>query len=209
MHQELTGTKERIFDTAIQLIAKSGFEDVSMRDIANGAGINPASIYNHFSSKEEILDSIYRYFSAHRLDNRNSIEHIKSIVDTGTAFEVIKVLADTAFEFEEKMAIRMVLIPKILLMRIFKDPKANHFFLHEWYKEDFKHLSIWLSYAKEIGRLPEEFDIEHFATFFWRQLIMMGLWAFADMNYEVKVLDEEFHLLKLFASMLPLKDPIV
>ena len=206
MHTELQGTKERIFDIAIKHIAKIGFESVSMRDIAEEAELTVASIYNHFSSKEEILDTIYDYFRIHRLDNRNSTERIRKIIETGSALDIVTVLADTAFDFEEKMAIRMILIPKILLMRIFKDPKANKFFIHEWYKEDINHLKKWLGYAVEKGRLAEDFDIENFSIFFWRQLVMMAVWAFADTNYEVKVLEEEKHLLHMFSTLLPIKN---
>ena len=208
MDNELTGTKERIFDTAIMLFAKEGYENVSMRDIANGATINVASIYNHFSSKDEILDTIYQYFRLHRLDNRKSVDRISRTIETGTAYDVVKILSDTAFEFEEKIAIRMVLVPKIVLMRIYRDQKANQFFLHEWFGDDITHLRKWLGYAVEIGRLDEGFDIESFSIFFWRQLVMMGIWAFADPNYEVKILDEEERLLRTFATLLPLKDPI-
>jgi len=206
MDLELSGTKERIFDTAIALIAKNGFESVSMRDIATEAGIKVSSIYNHFTSKEEILDTIYKYFSMHRLDNRNFVDRIKTTIETGSALDIVTVLSDTAFDFDEKMAVRMVLIPKIILMRIFSDSKANQFFLHEWYNVDVNHLKKWLGYAVEIGRLPEDFDIENFSTFFWRQLIMMAIWAFADQNYEVRILDEEKHLLRMFAGLLPLRD---
>jgi len=207
MNIELHGTKERIFDIAIGLIAKNGFENVGMREIAGAAGLNVASIYNHFASKEELLDTIYQYFREHRLDNRKSVDRIKKIIETGSALDVVTILSDTAFEFEEKMAVRMVLIPKIILMRIFSDKKANQFFLHEWYEIDINHVKKWLGYAVEIGRLAEDFDIENFAVFFWKQLIMMGVWAFADPNYEVKILDEEKHLLDMFARLLPLKEP--
>ena len=207
MNIELHGTKERIFDIAIGLIAKNGFENVGMREIAGAAGLNVASIYNHFASKEELLDTIYQYFREHRLDNRKSVDRIKKIIETGSALDVVTILSDTAFEFEEKMAVRMVLIPKIILMRIFSDKKANQFFLHEWYEIDINHVKKWLGYAVEIGRLAEDFDIENFAVFFWKQLIMMGVWAFADPNYEVKILDEEKHLLNMFARLLPLKEP--
>ncbi len=48
-------TKERIVRTAIDLFAEKGYESASMREIARGTGIKASSIYNHFSSKEEIL----------------------------------------------------------------------------------------------------------------------------------------------------------
>ncbi len=58
---ELT-TRERILDVAIDSIARRGFEAVSVRDIAREVGIRESSIYNHFKSKDDILDTIIGYF---------------------------------------------------------------------------------------------------------------------------------------------------
>lgn len=51
-------TKELIIDKSLQLFSEHGFEGVSMRDIAAEVGIKAASIYNHFSSKEEIFNHL-------------------------------------------------------------------------------------------------------------------------------------------------------
>ena len=200
---ELTGTKERLFDIAIRLISKNGFENVSMRDIANETGIKAASIYNHFSSKEEILDTIYCYYRIHRLDNRNSIEQIKTTIEQGSAFEIVKVLSGIDFDREEIKSVRLILIAKIILMRIFKDQKANHFFLHDWYEVDIEHLKKWLGYAVEIGRVEKTFNVDNFSIFFWRQMVMMGIWAFANPNYEI--IDERKNLFNMFAGLIPLR----
>jgi len=208
MNSGLSGTKERIFDIAIRLIAQNGFENVSMRDIANEAGIQAASIYNHFVGKEEILNSIYQYFKEYWMRRRNDASRMKTAIETGSALDVLTAFLDSALDSqEEKIVLRMVLIPKILMMRIFNDPRANQFFLHDWFDTDMLYMKQWLGYAVEIGRLDKGFDIENYSIFFWRQLIMMAVWAFADPKYEVKRLDEEAILLRWFADMLPLKDP--
>jgi AcrR family transcriptional regulator len=207
MHMEPNSRKEQIFDIALGLFAKNGFENVSMRDIAAEAGIKAASIYNHFPGKEEILEAIYEYFGEHRTDNRQDAGHIKAAVEGGSALEVVTALYDTAFAFEGKVALRMILTAKIILMRLFNDPRANHFFLHEWFDTDMKHLADWLGYALRLGRLPEDFDIESFSVYFWRQLMMMAVCAFADPNSEVRRLDEEKNLLHWFAGLLPLGAP--
>ncbi len=54
-------TKERIFDVAINLFAQNGFDATSMREIAEGVGIKKASMYSHYSGKEEILKEILEY----------------------------------------------------------------------------------------------------------------------------------------------------
>lgn len=59
---ELTGTKGRIVEVALKLFAQSGYHAVSVRDIAREVGIKDASIYSHFASKDEILETIVARF---------------------------------------------------------------------------------------------------------------------------------------------------
>ena len=57
-----TQTKDKIFDTALDLFSKKGYDSVSVRTIASEVGIKESSIYNHYSSKKDILMSILNYF---------------------------------------------------------------------------------------------------------------------------------------------------
>jgi AcrR family transcriptional regulator len=52
------GTKQRILDAATELFATKGYGSSSIRDIAARVGIEPASVYSHVASKEDILFSI-------------------------------------------------------------------------------------------------------------------------------------------------------
>ena len=56
-------TKQRILDVSIDLIAKYGFKEVTMRQIAKEVGIKASSLYKHYESKEDILNSIFALFS--------------------------------------------------------------------------------------------------------------------------------------------------
>lgn len=48
-------TKSRILATAIAQFAERGFEACTMRDIAAAVGIKAPAIYNHYSSKDDVL----------------------------------------------------------------------------------------------------------------------------------------------------------
>ncbi len=48
-------TKRKIIKAAIDVITKKSFEAASMREIAQNAGIGEATIYNYFSTKEQLL----------------------------------------------------------------------------------------------------------------------------------------------------------
>ena len=51
-------TKERIWETALELFAQNGYLGTSMNDIAQRLGFTKAALYKHYTSKQEILDSI-------------------------------------------------------------------------------------------------------------------------------------------------------
>jgi AcrR family transcriptional regulator len=49
------GTRGRILRTALALFSEYGFYGTSIRQIASQVGINPATLYAHYPSKEQIL----------------------------------------------------------------------------------------------------------------------------------------------------------
>lgn len=51
-------TKEKILEEALRLFAQSGYMGTSMNEIASRLGVTKAALYKHYSSKQEILDSI-------------------------------------------------------------------------------------------------------------------------------------------------------
>ena len=54
--------KEKIFNESISLFSEFGYDRVSIRQIAKKVGIKESSIYNHYKSKESILDEILDYY---------------------------------------------------------------------------------------------------------------------------------------------------
>jgi len=54
-------TKDRVLNVAIDLFALKGFDAVSLREIADAAGVRKATLYYYFTSKDEILQKILEY----------------------------------------------------------------------------------------------------------------------------------------------------
>ena len=52
---QVLNRKSEILKVATNLIIEKGYSAVSMRDIAKGMGMKAASLYNHISSKQDIL----------------------------------------------------------------------------------------------------------------------------------------------------------
>ncbi|MDP3034017.1 MAG: TetR/AcrR family transcriptional regulator [Methanobacteriaceae archaeon] len=121
-------TKAKIFDVSIDLFSEKGFDAVSIREIGRGVGIRESSIYNHYSSKEAILDTILDYF-------------IKEMDETGIPEEQMEILLDQSPEmfyqagskmFEERMHDpKMIKIWRLLLIEMYHNSKIKEFFLKE------------------------------------------------------------------------------
>lgn len=58
-------TKEQILNNALHMFAQSGYNAVSIRDIAKAVNIKESSIYYHFHNKQDILDSLVNKYESH------------------------------------------------------------------------------------------------------------------------------------------------
>lgn len=54
----MNGTKENILLTALELFSRSGYEAVSVSDIAGRLGMTKSALYKHYKNKRDIFDSI-------------------------------------------------------------------------------------------------------------------------------------------------------
>lgn len=55
---EKSNTREQIVETALDLFSVYGYEATSISQIADAVGIRKASLYSHFGSKQEILETV-------------------------------------------------------------------------------------------------------------------------------------------------------
>lgn len=53
-------TKEKIYQTALDLLESDGYENIRIEDICQKAGVSIGTFYNYFKSKNEILQLIYK-----------------------------------------------------------------------------------------------------------------------------------------------------
>ncbi len=53
--QKSKNTKERIFQAAKEILQKSGYENLSIKNICEVAGVSNGSFYHHFKTKDDLL----------------------------------------------------------------------------------------------------------------------------------------------------------
>lgn len=58
-------TKEKIAYEALTLFSKNGYKGTSVKMIAEAVGIKDSSLYKHYKSKQEILDTIMQALETH------------------------------------------------------------------------------------------------------------------------------------------------
>lgn len=58
-------TKEKILFNALEMFSQTGYNTVSIRDIAEAVDIKESSIYYHFKNKQDIFDSIVERYENH------------------------------------------------------------------------------------------------------------------------------------------------
>jgi AcrR family transcriptional regulator len=63
-------TRERLFQTAMDMISKKGFDATTMRAIAAEAGVAPGATYYYFDSKEAL---VYEYYKQSQVDHENAM----------------------------------------------------------------------------------------------------------------------------------------
>ncbi len=54
--------KERILQATLELFQVHGIKKTTTNDIAQKAGVSPATVYNHFGSKEELVYATVKHF---------------------------------------------------------------------------------------------------------------------------------------------------
>lgn len=77
MGERSTGTEEKrrqILDAAVRVFARKGFHTSRVGDIAEEAGVAHGLLYHYFSSKDEVLETVFRENWAVLLERIRSVE---------------------------------------------------------------------------------------------------------------------------------------
>jgi AcrR family transcriptional regulator len=76
--------RDAIFDAAIELFAAKGFDETTVEEVAQAAGVSRASFFRYFSSKDDLLaQNVMKYGLA-------LIDAIEACPPSFTSFEIIR-----------------------------------------------------------------------------------------------------------------------
>lgn len=157
---QLSGTKEKIFDVAIDLFAKRGYNGVSIRNIANGVGIRESSIYAHFINKEDILNYILDYHHTGMLDKRVNPEDLETEIEFIAPREVIKLIF---FKYGRNDDPRIDKTARIIFMEQYVNEKAREFVQKYMLEEPVLYYETILKRMMSRGRIRSDVNLKMIA----------------------------------------------
>ncbi|WP_077214928.1 TetR/AcrR family transcriptional regulator [Bacillus dakarensis] len=73
----MTDKRLMILEQAMILFATKGYHSTSMQEVAEQAGVSKGGLYSYFSSKNELLIEIYRYYYQSIREQMNHYENMK------------------------------------------------------------------------------------------------------------------------------------
>lgn len=159
-------TKEQVLLEGTILFAKKGYAAVSMRDLAEAAGIKPASLYNHFDSKEALWEAV--------LDQARSLYYLY--------FQRLGQALDKVDTFEETLEL-MFKEPKrwtnnftcyafsMVQSEQFRDERAGRVFSDTFLKYSIDFISNRLDHCIEQGQAPK-FDTQTVAKILMHSILI-------------------------------------
>jgi TetR/AcrR family transcriptional regulator len=119
---EAVSTATRILDTAEQLFAERGYAAVSVREIAGRVGLNQASLYNHFPSKQALYEAVLE----------RGLKPIGEILARGGAQPLTPESGDELLEMLVDQLWRTPHLPKLIEREMLDDGTYFESLAREW-----------------------------------------------------------------------------
>jgi AcrR family transcriptional regulator len=144
-------TKERILNASIDLFSKKGYKDVSVREIAKAVGIKASSLYKHYQSKEDILESVFSLFKdkmSQTIIPKDALEqYVKGITPEEYFNDTFELFMNVMWSPE------IVKISKIITIEQQRSRSVREFFLTELIEKPMQTLKHALDVMVQDGKI--------------------------------------------------------
>jgi AcrR family transcriptional regulator len=168
-------TKEKIFDAAVDLFAENGYDGVSIRDIARCVGITESAVYRHYSSKDRILEAIFKYIEG-RIYPPAPEGSIDAMADAFSFQEILENIP--RFMMTDQY---MVKIMRIMLIEMYHNEKIRDYVRRELFNKPVDETELLFEKLMEKGKI-RPCDPRALATLFISYLVNWYLETFI-LNY--------------------------
>lgn len=122
-----SSTRERILAASMRLFALNGYNATSVRQIAQEVGLRESSLYNHFHSKDEILQTLLYSHGFGFVKEILEKDYLNREIDD--PYQLLLSLANQILNRWEDEEDRMFW--RLLLMEMFREPTARKVFIRD------------------------------------------------------------------------------
>ena len=153
--QDDISTKQRILTCAVNLFAKKGFTETTIRELAVAAGLKGGSIYNHFPSKNAILEYILDDYSAHNSGTFNKETAIAKLRKNSTTDGVMDCLN---LSFPEGRRDYYLKVLCVLLQEQYRNPVIQDFVCNRIILQNERDIREILQILKDLNVIRQDTD---------------------------------------------------
>jgi AcrR family transcriptional regulator len=169
--QKKTPTKQRILDSAIHLFAIKGYTETSMRVLAEYVGVKEASIYNHFPSKNAILDCILDEYIHFTHSNYNR-DNMSKLADNPTVDGMLSCMTLSFPEGKEEYFLNELCV---ILQEQYRNPTVRKFITEHFIIATEKVVENIMNKLKELNVIHPDSD-----TDFWVKMHSSLIYTFSS-----------------------------
>jgi AcrR family transcriptional regulator len=148
-------TKQKLFETAVDLFSSRGFRGVSIRDISRAVGIKESSFYNHYKSKDELIEAIFEFYKTEFTQIMPPEERVEAILSSMPPDEFLR---QGNARFMQRMSAPLIeKIWRILFSEQYRDLRARDLILQEMMELPLAYTELVFTKMIEMG-LIRRFD---------------------------------------------------
>ncbi|WP_408956571.1 TetR/AcrR family transcriptional regulator [Natroniella sp. ANB-PHB2] len=192
-------TKKKLFETAIKLFKQKGYENVTIKEIANKTGTSKGTFYTYFSSKSEVIIKQFKEIDQHYIKVTENFKELKSakekllfflkeqlrFVITELNVDIVKVLYSSQLRAETEKIIKNWNRPLYkIIHKIIKEGQRNDEFRSDISSKELTEIvarcmrSIFLDWGISNGN----FDLVNEGQKFFSNFVVKGLLKNLDCN---------------------------
>jgi len=168
---EITSTKHKILVCATDLFASKGYTETTIRELATAAGIKEASLYNHFPSKNAILEYILKEHSEIH-DKSFFYDRLHTLKENPTAEGILSCMKLVFPEGKEEYYLKQLYV---ILQEQHRNPAVREFVSQQFILNNEKAIKTLIHTLMEFGILRKDTDAD-----FWAKTHSSLLYAFSS-----------------------------
>jgi len=199
--QRLSAEKRRatIIEVAKRLFAHNGFHGVSIDEIVKEVGVSPSILYRHFTSKEELYESVLHEFSCTRES------YVEAVVDDDTGFETV--LRTMTRLFVDSIVNHPDLLKMEMHSQLEGSTASREFFLNRW-KSFTDYIEYNLAELQNQDKI-EPINVKAAALMYQgmiREVLLLKCLQTTDQFNDLSIDDLVNELIKLFLKIITIKN---